>query len=287
MVKTVQGGLLAVKRRACPKRKAQFRANVIKSKIAAAVRARVLEQVAKQGLPAYLQKHGVTPKTQDKPDIKGPSKTSIRSKSDKNHNNEQQSDGCRTTISIAIPASIIDNAQSFELKTYLVSQIARAAAIYCVDEIIIIEGRGKFNSSLAKTNPTEFFVRNLEYLETPPYLRKSLFPVCPELKYSGLMNPLDIPHHFKVDEWSQFREGVVISRPVKKGNGSWVNTGFKKDCQTDLQIEEGTRVTVKFQQTDFTTKKFYEGTIVAAEEARRTTGKYWGYTVRTADNLRQ
>jgi hypothetical protein len=80
---------------------------------------------------------------------------------------------------------------------------------------------------LAKTNPTEFFIRNLEYLESPPYLRKALFPVCPELKYSGLMNPLNIPHHLRVDEWSQYREGVVIPRPTKKGKGSWVNTGLK------------------------------------------------------------
>ena len=65
------------------------------------------------------------------------------------------------TLSIAIPASIIDNAQSFELKTYLVSQIARAAAIYKVDEIIIVDSRGKYNSSLSKMDPTLFFVRNL------------------------------------------------------------------------------------------------------------------------------
>ena len=143
------------------------------------------------------------------------------------------------TLSIVIPASIIDNAQSFELKTYLVCQIARAAVIYQVDEIVIVESRGKFAASLAKSNPTEFFVRNLEYLETPPYLRKALFPVCPELKYSGLMNPLNTPHHFKFDEWSQFREGVVINRPSKKGRGSWVSVGLKKDCQVDLNIEEG------------------------------------------------
>jgi hypothetical protein len=65
------------------------------------------------------------------------------------------------TLSMAIPASIIDNAQSFELKTYLVSQIARAAAIYKVDEIVIVESRGKFTTSLAKSDPTIFFVRNL------------------------------------------------------------------------------------------------------------------------------
>lgn len=133
------------------------------------------------------------------------------------------------TLSIVIPASIIDNAQSFELKTYLVCQIARAAVIYRVDEIIIVESRGRYASSLAKTNPTEFFVRNLEYLETPPYLRKALFPVCPELKFSGLMNPLNTPHHFKADEWSQYREGVVINRPNKKGKGSWVNVGLRKE----------------------------------------------------------
>jgi predicted SPOUT superfamily RNA methylase MTH1 len=143
------------------------------------------------------------------------------------------------TLSIVVPASIIDNAQSFELKTYLVCQIARAAVIYNVDEIIVVQSRGKFAQSLAKTNPTEFFVRNLEYLETPPYLRKALFPVCPELKYSGLMNPLNPPYHFRPDQWSQYREGVVINRPIKKAKGSWINTGLRKETQVDLCIEEG------------------------------------------------
>jgi len=157
-----------------------------------------------------------------------------------------ESDPIKThTLSIVIPASIINNAQSYELKTYLVFQIARAAAIYWVDEIIIVESRGN----------TEFFVRNLEYLETPPYLRKALFPVCPELKFAGLMNPLNIPTHFKIEDWSQYREGVVINRPVKKGKGAWVSTGLKKDCQVDLLLEENTRVTVKFNETKFTTNK--------------------------------
>jgi methyltransferase len=67
-----------------------------------------------------------------------------------------------------------------------------------------------------------------------------LFPVCPELKYAGLMNPLNTPHHLKPTEWSKYREGVVINRPVKPGKGSWVNVGFQKDVQVDLLIEEGT-----------------------------------------------
>ena len=43
------------------------------------------------------------------------------------------------TLSIAVPTSIVANAQSKELKTMLCGQIARAATIYCVDEIVIYE----------------------------------------------------------------------------------------------------------------------------------------------------
>lgn len=41
------------------------------------------------------------------------------------------------TLSIALPGSILDNAQSPELRTYLAGQIARAACIYKVDEVNI------------------------------------------------------------------------------------------------------------------------------------------------------
>lgn len=40
-----------------------------------------------------------------------------------------------STVSIALPGSILDNAQSAELRTYLAGQIARAACIYQVDEV--------------------------------------------------------------------------------------------------------------------------------------------------------
>ena len=77
---------------------------------------------------------------------------------------------------------------------------------------------------------TEFFVQNLEYLETPQYLRKALFPRSPALRFAGLMNPIDCPHHLRVDEWGAYREGVVINRPSKDGKGSWANIGIYKDC---------------------------------------------------------
>lgn len=77
-------------------------------------------------------------------------------------------------------------------------------------------------------------MQNLEYVETPQYLRKALFPKHPALRFAGLMNPLDTPHHVRADEWFPYREGVVINRPSKEGNGSWANIGIYKDCLLDL-----------------------------------------------------
>lgn len=45
---------------------------------------------------------------------------------------------------------------------------------------------------------------------------------------TGLLNPLDSPHHMRQDEESEFREGVVVDRPTRPGQGSFVNCGMKK-----------------------------------------------------------
>ena len=73
------------------------------------------------------------------------------------------------TISVVVPSSIIDNAQSLELKTYLVGQIAHACALYQVNEIIVYSNdrTQKMKNVGSDITTTEFFVRNLEYIETP------------------------------------------------------------------------------------------------------------------------
>jgi methyltransferase len=45
-------------------------------------------------------------------------------------------------------------------------------------------------------------VRNLQYLETPQYLRKHLFKLHSDLKNAGLMNPIECQHHLKTHELS-------------------------------------------------------------------------------------
>jgi methyltransferase len=46
-----------------------------------------------------------------------------------------------STLSIALPGSVVSNCQTRELRTHLVGQIARAATIYHVDEIIVFDDK--------------------------------------------------------------------------------------------------------------------------------------------------
>jgi predicted SPOUT superfamily RNA methylase MTH1 len=146
------------------------------------------------------------------------------------------------TVSIALPGSIVYNAQSRELQTHLAGQIARVACIFQVDEIVIYDdghsARGKFEAN-------RFLAKLLQYTETPQYLRKHLFPRDPDLKLAGLLPPLDAPHHLRAEEWFSHREGVVLDRPGGKDGGSIVDIGLMKACALKQTLVPGARVTVQ------------------------------------------
>ncbi|EQC30713.1 hypothetical protein SDRG_11472 [Saprolegnia diclina VS20] len=207
---------------------------------------------------------------------------------------ERRTLGRRFTVSIAVPGSIVDNAQTKELKTYLAGQIARAAAIFQVDEVIVFDdqlGKAANDKDVTKkyNNPNDchvFLGRILQYLETPQYLRKALFPVHSDLKYAGLLNPLDCPHHMRGDEWTAYREGVVVDVPGKEKRGSHVNVGLKKFAVIDKHLQPGVRVTVKLDETSKDKKKL-AGTVVSPAEPREQLGEYWGYTMRLATSLKE
>ena len=50
----------------------------------------------------------------------------------------------------------------------------------------------------------------------------------------GLLNPLDSPHHMRIDDESDYREGIVLDRPIKQGKGSLVNCGMRKVSSGNL-----------------------------------------------------
>ncbi|XP_076800475.1 28S rRNA (uridine-N(3))-methyltransferase-like [Clavelina lepadiformis] len=199
------------------------------------------------------------------------------------------------TVSVAIPGSILDNAQSPELRTYLAGQIGRACVVFQIDEIVVYDE----SASATESNSTEGdfagvgkkgqcnvqLARILQYLECPQYLRKVFFPKHHDLQYAGILNPLDCPHHMRVDDFMPYREGVVVDRPVKPGKGSFANCGTHKLVQIDKVLQPNIRVTVKMQAEGEKQKKYLKGCVVPPEAPRTDKGIYWGYAVRLANCL--
>ena len=66
----------------------------------------------------------------------------------------------------------------------------------------------------------------------------------------GVLNPLDSPHHMRIDDVVSYREGVTLDRPVKNKDGSFVNVGLRKELKIDKHLKAGVRVTVKLDPHD-------------------------------------
>ncbi|KAF2738387.1 deoxyribose-phosphate aldolase 2 [Polyplosphaeria fusca] len=194
------------------------------------------------------------------------------------------------TLSIALPGSIINNTKSFPEKTYLAGRIARAAAVFAVDEVIIFDDAPTEIPSYLKPkvprrditqkskaellrdvapedepwqNPDQFLYHLLSFLETPPNLRETLFRVHPNLAKAGQLPSMDMPHHMRSHEWRQYREGITIASPEpekrknKKLNPmedeaecTFVDAGLAYPVKIPHSIPEETRVTLKFANPD-------------------------------------
>ena len=104
-------------------------------------------------------------------------------------------------------------------------------AVFNIDEVIVFDDvrKNKNNNNKEATNRGEFngvgrhgdgclqLARILQFLECPQYLRKHFFPLHKDLQYAGVLNPTDMPHHLRANEWCEYREGVVLDRPPTKG----------------------------------------------------------------------
>ncbi|XP_068206764.1 putative methyltransferase C9orf114 [Palaemon carinicauda] len=195
------------------------------------------------------------------------------------------------TVSIAVPASILDETSiKDELRTYVVGQLARAAVIYSVDEIVVYDDGysskkdgGQENANQASLDKMKIL---LEYQELPQYLRKYFFGFDKNLRFVGLLNPLNAPHHFKFNEWCEYRDGVVSEEC--KGSLSFVDVGIDRNVLIDKKIDPGLRVTVKLPPeppADHDDTSEIHATVVPPEEPRSKMGFYWGYSVRIANSL--
>lgn len=247
------------------------------------------------------------------------------------------SEAITRTIPTSLKPNKIRSAQSPEQKTLLAGAIARALAVFCVDEVVVFDddeshtssdedssaneaeyglgNHGRRHEYTAYSDPSHFLAHLLSYLETPPYLRKHLFPMHPNLRTAGLLPSLDMPHHLRANEWCDYREGIVVSAAEQRRNQSHysrnkrhnkkrsyyesseddsdysfhtqntfgqsravVDTGLsQKITVPDTGLPERARITVRLQQDGAQS--------VHPSAPRAEAGYYWGYYVRRCRSL--
>jgi hypothetical protein len=174
----------------------------------------------------------------------------------------------RNSLSIAIPSSMVAEFSDLRDKTAAIAQVGRAAAIYRVDEIVIIPDK-----------PDESLLMKyiLGYMETPQYLRKHVFKKRPELRYAGTLPPLRTLHHPTEDKVCELkvgevREGVIIE---VTDDGLMVDIGVEVPLMVKGKgPSKGSRMTVRV------TGK--EPKLLGLSVRRSQLDDYWGYTLRAS-----
>ena len=172
-------------------------------------------------------------------------------------------------LAVSFPDTVLEDKESQRDKTAKLGLIARACAIYGVDVIEVFrDPKGHGEGQVIR--------RVLEYLETPQYLRRRLYPLDEALRYAGMLPPLRIPSHkpkVPMDMLSigEAREGVVN----KDGT---VDIGLDVTPRLEGEARPGQRVTVRVLSLRPPSVRLIQ---------RQQVGGYWGYTVvtKTADDV--
>jgi len=165
------------------------------------------------------------------------------------------------TLAVSIPDTVLEEKESQRDRTAKLGLIARACAIYGVDLIEIFEdpkGLGRA-AEIRKI---------LEYLETPQYLRRRLYPLDESLKYAGILPPLRIPSHKARVRFNQLAVGE-IREGVVNGDGT-VDIGLDVTPRLKERVTPGRRVTVKVTSLR---------PAISELVSRERVGNYWGYAV--------
>ena len=175
-------------------------------------------------------------------------------------------------LSIAIPDSSLADESTILFKTKKISIIARACAIFKINQIYIYQD-GKQNK-----NDSALLSTSLKYLETPQYFRKEIFPKSQLLKYAGVLQPLNISSHLttsnqKMIKIGDIRDALIINYKGKK----FLNIGINKLIQYFGKMKSGTRIAIQIKTT--------QPKLTVKEISREDIKDYWGYNVKERANL--
>ena len=149
---------------------------------------------------------------------------------------------------LAVDASVVRSPPSLEAATLAASRVASAAARHRAERVVVYTPAG---GDAADGRGAACLARLLQYLETPPYLRRALVPRHPDLAKVGALprNNLGLaplmPHHLRRHQRSRYREGVVIPDPSSESRtaSALADVGLRANVRLDRAVKVGVRVT--------------------------------------------
>ena len=175
---------------------------------------------------------------------------------------------------ILIPSSLTMESRDLRVRTLKVGLIARAAAVFRVNRIVIYKD--------VEFDDSRFISMVLRYMDTPQYLRRLLIPRREELRHVGILPPLRTPHHpinsktsaLKIGE---YRVGAVVER-VGSDGGVWVEIGVDRPIplRTEEKFEAGKRLSVRIFSLD---------PLAAEPVGQKEIPLYWGYETEVVGSL--
>jgi len=169
---------------------------------------------------------------------------------------------------IAIPDSSLVDEQTKRDKSTKIARFARVCAIFKVNRIYIYRDKERdysYDRKLLKLI--------LEFMDTPQYLRRILYPKVAELEFAGLLHPLKAPHHKPSIDPKNVRVGDIRQAVTVRVKGSYfVDAGLNALIPLEGPALEGKRITIKFTSA--------YPTLRCAMASKQDIHEYWGYEVK-------
>lgn len=176
------------------------------------------------------------------------------------------------TLKVAIPDTSLSDCSNLREKTTKVGQIARALAIFRVDEVFIYK-TGQLETS--KRRDADLLDKLLRYLDTPQYLRRRVFPKTTSLQFAGTLPPLRTLSHPLESSLTDLFEGTIRWGIQVRPN--LIDLGFEKLIDYHDTVSEREPTLFRVRSTN---------PRIELEPIKRSdVDVYWGFEVSRASNL--
>ena len=176
------------------------------------------------------------------------------------------------TLKVAIPDTALTDCSDLRQKTVKAGSIARALAVFRVDNVYIYH-TGTLATS--KKRDADLLTKLLRFMDTPQYLRKRIFPKSPSLKYAGILPPLRTRSHPLESTKLNLQEGVVRW-------GVQIRSG-KVDLGLDRPINYSKTISER-DPTLFQVKKILPQIVLEIID-REDVEEYWGFSTERIRDL--